>query len=189
MDDVRASAGPGSGRWCWTVSGAWPPDRSREHAIVHGSGGMLTVVGGKLTTYRSMAAEVVDQAMRELEHRDGRPRHAEARTDEEPLPGGETADLEPVSRARAGAGNSRGERGPPAPALRHRGGRDLQSRRRRPPPAPAAAASSPGHRSRGGSRGSAGAGPDGRRRPGPPLPSVLRASRSRAAPPPTGWPS
>lgn len=67
--------------------------RSREHDIVHGSGGMLTVVGGKLTTYRSMAAEVVDQAMRELRHRDGRPRHGEARTDIEPLPGGETADL------------------------------------------------------------------------------------------------
>ena len=67
--------------------------RSREHEIVHGSGGMLTLVGGKLTTYRSMAAEVVDQAMRELRHRDGRPRHAEARTDMEPLPGGETADL------------------------------------------------------------------------------------------------
>jgi glycerol-3-phosphate dehydrogenase len=67
--------------------------RSREHEIVHGSGGMLTLVGGKLTTYRSIAAEVVDQAMRELRHRDGRPRHAEARTDMEPLPGGETADL------------------------------------------------------------------------------------------------
>jgi glycerol-3-phosphate dehydrogenase len=31
--------------------------------------------------------------MRELRHRDGRPRHALAATDEEPLPGGETADL------------------------------------------------------------------------------------------------
>jgi glycerol-3-phosphate dehydrogenase len=67
--------------------------RSREHAIVHGSGGMLTVVGGKLTTYRAMSAEVVDRAMRELRYRDGRPRHGEARTDEDPLPGGETADL------------------------------------------------------------------------------------------------
>jgi glycerol-3-phosphate dehydrogenase len=66
--------------------------RSREHAIVPGSGGMLSVVGGKLTTYRSLAAEVVDQAMKELRHRD-RQRHAEAGTDEEPLPGGETADL------------------------------------------------------------------------------------------------
>jgi glycerol-3-phosphate dehydrogenase len=67
--------------------------RPREHVIVQGTGGMLTVVGGKLTTYRSMSAEVVDQAMRELRHRDGRPRHGEARTDEDPLPGGETSDL------------------------------------------------------------------------------------------------
>ncbi len=67
--------------------------RSREHALVHGSGGMLTVVGGKLTTYRAMAAEVVDQAMRELRHRDGGHRHAEANTHEDPLPGGEAADL------------------------------------------------------------------------------------------------
>jgi glycerol-3-phosphate dehydrogenase len=68
-------------------------NRPREHVIVQGSGGMLTVVGGKLTTYRSMAAQVVDHAMRELRHRDGRPRHGEARTDEEPLPGGEAEDL------------------------------------------------------------------------------------------------
>jgi glycerol-3-phosphate dehydrogenase len=67
--------------------------RSREHALVKGSGGMLTVVGGKLTTYRSMSAEVVDHAMRELRHREGRQRRTEARTDEDPLPGGETADL------------------------------------------------------------------------------------------------
>jgi glycerol-3-phosphate dehydrogenase len=68
-------------------------NRSREHALVQGSGGMLSVVGGKLTTYRAMSAEVVDLAMRELRHRDGRQRHGEARTDEDPLPGGETADL------------------------------------------------------------------------------------------------
>ncbi|MDQ3139010.1 MAG: glycerol-3-phosphate dehydrogenase/oxidase [Gemmatimonadota bacterium] len=67
--------------------------RSREHAIVYGAGGMITVVGGKLTTYRSMAAEVVDRAARELRFRDGRPRSEAPRTDEEPLPGGEAADL------------------------------------------------------------------------------------------------
>jgi len=67
--------------------------RSREHAIVYGSGGMITVVGGKLTTYRAMAAEVVDRAARELRHRDGRPRADAPRTDEDPLPGGEAADL------------------------------------------------------------------------------------------------
>jgi glycerol-3-phosphate dehydrogenase len=86
--------------------------RPREHIIVQGSGGMLTVVGGKLTTYRSMAAEAVDQAMRELRHRDGRRRHAEARTDEEPLPGGEAADLSQF--------RERGlELGIPAPSVDH----------------------------------------------------------------------
>src|SRR5262249_37659073 len=67
--------------------------RSREHSIVQGLGGMITVAGGKLTTYRSMAKEVVDHAVRELRFRDGRPRKSEAPTDEEPLPGGEAADL------------------------------------------------------------------------------------------------
>lgn len=67
--------------------------RTREHAIVQGSGGMLTVAGGKLTTYRVMAKQVVDRAVRELRFRDGRPRPTEARTAEEPLPGGETPDL------------------------------------------------------------------------------------------------
>jgi glycerol-3-phosphate dehydrogenase len=67
--------------------------RSREHAIVQGSGGMITVAGGKLTTYRSMAKEAVDRAVRELRFREGRPRPAELGTDEEPLPGGETDDF------------------------------------------------------------------------------------------------
>jgi glycerol-3-phosphate dehydrogenase len=67
--------------------------RPRDHAIVQGSGGMLTVVGGKLTTYRLMAREVVDRAVRELRFRDGRSRPSEAPTGEEPLPGGEAAEL------------------------------------------------------------------------------------------------
>jgi glycerol-3-phosphate dehydrogenase len=67
--------------------------RSREHAIVQGAGGMITVVGGKLTTYRAMAKEVVDRAARELRFREGRPRPTDADTDEEPLPGGETDDF------------------------------------------------------------------------------------------------
>ena len=67
--------------------------RSRDHAIVQGSGGMITVVGGKLTTYRVMAREVVDRAVRELRLREGRQRPSDARTEEEALPGGEAADL------------------------------------------------------------------------------------------------
>jgi glycerol-3-phosphate dehydrogenase len=67
--------------------------RSRDHAIVQGSGGMISVVGGKLTTYRAMAREVVDRAVRELRPREGRARLSDSRTDEEALPGGEAADL------------------------------------------------------------------------------------------------
>jgi glycerol-3-phosphate dehydrogenase len=92
VEDVRASWA-GLRPLLLDRDGQVTSDRSREYDIVHGSGGMLTVIGGKLTTYRAMAAEVVDVAMRELRHRDGRPRHGEARTDVEPLPGGETADL------------------------------------------------------------------------------------------------
>jgi len=40
---------------------------SREHEIAAGPSGMLTVTGGKLTTYRAMAAEVVETVMSELE--------------------------------------------------------------------------------------------------------------------------
>jgi glycerol-3-phosphate dehydrogenase len=40
---------------------------SREHAIWRDGGGMLNVAGGKLTTYRSMAAETADRAARILE--------------------------------------------------------------------------------------------------------------------------
>jgi len=66
---------------------AVPANRlSREHRLFWGSGGMLTVAGGKLTTFRSMAEEVVNEAAKHL----GIPT---ARTGErsrtETLPGGE----------------------------------------------------------------------------------------------------
>jgi glycerol-3-phosphate dehydrogenase len=92
LEDVRA-AWAGLRPLLADDAGRTASHRSREHALVQGSGGMLTVVGGKLTTYRAMAAQVVDVAMRELRGRDGRQRHGEARTDEDPLPGGEAADL------------------------------------------------------------------------------------------------
>jgi glycerol-3-phosphate dehydrogenase len=59
---------------------------SREHRILTGRGGMVTVAGGKLTTYRQMAAEAVDAVVRRLGS-SARP----AATDREPLPGGESA--------------------------------------------------------------------------------------------------
>ncbi|HEY6089301.1 MAG TPA: glycerol-3-phosphate dehydrogenase/oxidase [Gemmatimonadaceae bacterium] len=43
-----------------------PSAVSREHAIVADGSGVINVTGGKLTTYRSMAAEVVDLVQRSL---------------------------------------------------------------------------------------------------------------------------
>jgi glycerol-3-phosphate dehydrogenase len=38
-------------------------DLSRRHAVVRGGGGLVSVVGGKLTTYRRMAQDAVDAAV------------------------------------------------------------------------------------------------------------------------------
>src|SRR5207344_653122 len=36
-------------------------DLSRRHAVIPGPFGLFTITGGKLTTYRSMAEDLVDQ--------------------------------------------------------------------------------------------------------------------------------
>lgn len=96
VDDVRATW---AGLRPLLADGALPASsRSREHVIVRGAGGMLTVAGGKLTTYRSMAAEVVDQVAGSLAALDGRAEPPPAPTDEEPLPGGEAHDLQPFRK-------------------------------------------------------------------------------------------
>jgi glycerol-3-phosphate dehydrogenase len=43
-----------------------PSDVSREHRITQNGAGMITVSGGKLTTYRAMAEEIVNQVELEL---------------------------------------------------------------------------------------------------------------------------
>ena len=85
---------------------------SREHAILRGPGGMISIVGGKLTTHRRMAAQLVDRVVQELRALDGRPRPGRAPTDVEPLPGGEAADLGPLRAAAIDAGL-------PAPTAEH----------------------------------------------------------------------
>src|SRR5262249_20247710 len=70
VDDVRAT-GAGLRPLLTDKERRAASNRTRDHAIVQGSGGMITVVGGKLTTYRAMAAEAVDRAGRELRVRDG----------------------------------------------------------------------------------------------------------------------
>jgi glycerol-3-phosphate dehydrogenase len=67
---------------------------SREHRVVEGSSGLVTIAGGKLTTYRRMARDVVDLVAKRLHQLDGRPLPRRARTDRLPLPGGDSADLE-----------------------------------------------------------------------------------------------
>jgi glycerol-3-phosphate dehydrogenase len=72
---------------------------SREHRIVQGPNGMWTIAGGKLTTYRRMALEMVNAVVKELRKSFGRPQYPESRTDLEPLPGGEAGDLATFTRS------------------------------------------------------------------------------------------
>ncbi len=59
-----------------------PSSISREHHIECDSAGVITVSGGKLTTYRAMAAEVVDKVIETLGSK-----QRVSRTADEPLPG------------------------------------------------------------------------------------------------------
>ena len=54
---------------------------------------MITVAGGKLTTYRLMAAQVVDHLVKRLNDEAGAPGPPTRGTELEPLPGGESASL------------------------------------------------------------------------------------------------
>lgn len=69
---------------------------SREHAIAHRPDGLVSVTGGKLTTYRAMAADVFAHALRELGAAGTRPAAGASPDDSAhtPLPGGaiESAD-------------------------------------------------------------------------------------------------
>ena len=71
---------------------ATPSAVSREHRIIEGPSGLISIVGGKLTTYRVMAQQVVDRVAQRLEELDGQRRPSRAPTDTEPLPGGEVVD-------------------------------------------------------------------------------------------------
>jgi glycerol-3-phosphate dehydrogenase len=61
-----------------------PGSASREHAISASAGGLVTITGGKLTTYRVMAAQVVDAVMSRLGRSAG-----DSPTEAAPLPGGD----------------------------------------------------------------------------------------------------
>lgn len=62
---------------------------SREHQIVVGQDGLVTIAGGKLTTYRKMAGELVDTTVDLLRLLGKLPKKLTAAdTDKHPLPGG-----------------------------------------------------------------------------------------------------
>ena len=70
-----------------------PSHVSREHQIAESPHGLITIAGGKLTTYRIMGRDVVDRVSKRLRELDGRAQPKRPPTDREPLPGGEAADL------------------------------------------------------------------------------------------------
>jgi len=91
-DDVRAT-------WAGLRPLVAPPPKeggsvsesavSREHQIIVGQDGLISIAGGKLTTYRRMSAEAVDMAVRVLQVVGGEKRDlAPSKTDKDPLPGG-----------------------------------------------------------------------------------------------------
>ena len=72
---------PGCGRWCCRSRRATGPgdataDLSRKH-LLRWDGAVLSVVGGKLTTYRAMAEQTVDAVVARLGR--GAPRSGTAR--------------------------------------------------------------------------------------------------------------
>jgi glycerol-3-phosphate dehydrogenase len=72
---------------------ASPSQVSREHRVVESAHGLITIAGGKLTTYRVMARDVADRVATRLHELDGRPVTPRPPTDRLPLPGGDAAEL------------------------------------------------------------------------------------------------
>jgi glycerol-3-phosphate dehydrogenase len=68
------------------VGGGATADVSRKHAVTVGPDGVVSIIGGKLTTYRQMAEDVLDRALAEAGLRAG-----PCRTKQVPLAGAEGA--------------------------------------------------------------------------------------------------
>jgi len=83
-----------------------PSQVSREHKVFASEQGLITIAGGKLTTYRVMARDVVDRVAARLRELDGRSLPPRAQTDKLPLPGGEAAELDVLGEAARARGAS-----------------------------------------------------------------------------------
>ncbi len=68
---------------------------SREHKIFEDPDGLISLIGGKYTTYRTMAKEIVDLAVKKLGLKD---KMFSCDTDKFPLKGGEFTSLEDLQR-------------------------------------------------------------------------------------------
>ncbi|MFC1705466.1 glycerol-3-phosphate dehydrogenase/oxidase [Planctomycetota bacterium] len=66
-----------------------PSSLSREHVVLVEPNGLVTLAGGKLTTYRRMAIDVVEQALSLLRITGKVPELKSSKTDAAQLPGGE----------------------------------------------------------------------------------------------------
>jgi glycerol-3-phosphate dehydrogenase len=85
---------------------AAPSQMSREHRVVESAHGLITIAGGKLTTYRVMARDVVNRVAERLHELNGRPVAPPPATDRLPLPGGEAAALDVLITAATARGVS-----------------------------------------------------------------------------------
>ena len=115
---TSSGRGPGCARSCARRSSERTADLSRRHAVRRSDSGVVTITGGKLTTYR--------------QHGRGHDRRGESRSSApDPQPHEEAA-----AGRRRGLHPAAGERGtecarPPRPPLRHRGVGGARARRRR----------------------------------------------------------
>ena len=79
-----------------------PSDVPRDYEIEMGPPGLVSIVGGKLTTYRAMAEELVDHVLAQ-EGKRFNWSAAPCRTADSPLPGGHLAGFERFAEATASA--------------------------------------------------------------------------------------
>jgi glycerol-3-phosphate dehydrogenase len=79
-----------------------PSEVSREEALFESGSGLISLGGGKLTTYRRVAIRVVDRVARALRRRFGIETRRRSGTESLPLPGGAAAPVDGDPRVRAG---------------------------------------------------------------------------------------
>jgi len=72
--------------------GKKPSELSRKDEVMVSKSGLLSIAGGKLTTFRRMAARIVDMTCEQLREQGVKPPPRRGQSDEVPLVGGETGD-------------------------------------------------------------------------------------------------